>query len=106
MEDVRRREFEELPSRFSSAFFFDDENEARGYQITHASFHLLYEVELIDPSAVVHRADYRTNIPDGIESLDWCRRYWRGIHVEPDSSGRKCTELLAATGLKIIRIIE
>jgi hypothetical protein len=105
MEDVRQREFPNLPSRWSSSFFFDSQLEARGYQAAHAQFLILYEVELVDPLAAIHRADYRRNVPNATASLDWCRAYWRGEHFAADAEGRHCTELLAETPIRVLRVV-
>jgi hypothetical protein len=105
MEDVRQKEFPDLPSRWSSSFFFDNESEARGYQAAHAAFLILYEVELVDLRAAIHRADYRRNVPNATPSLDWCRAYWRGEHFAAEADGRRCTELLAETPIRVVRVV-
>ncbi|WP_052731806.1 hypothetical protein [Devosia geojensis] len=103
MEDVRANEFAHLPSRLEAAFFFDDVHEAKHYADADNSrrLMLLYQVELVDNRATLHRTDWRNNVPDGHLSLDWIRRYWLG-EMLPPINGRECRELLATTPLRIV----
>lgn len=103
LEDVRHRQFPLLPSRLSCSYFFDDVSEATEYQKNNAYFLILYEVQLVDPSVPIHRADYRCVQPDNSLSLNWCQHYWQGLSAGPHPSGLSCTELLAVTPLRIIQ---
>ncbi len=108
-EYVREREFSDKPSRLTSLFFFDDENEARFYANSDGRQHTMipYEVELVDPSAAKHTSDWRSLQPrNPLVNLDWVRGYWAGQMLPPhvdDVWTAECREVISATAARIIR---
>jgi hypothetical protein len=91
-------------SEIPSSFFFDDVEEARFYKLAQ-NIHtlILYEVELVDPTATQHRTDWRNISPSGNLDNDWTRRYWASIFQPPHQpTGRQCREVFAVTALKVI----
>ena len=107
VEYVRRLEFSDKPSRLLSTFFFDDEKEARFYAISDGrqTTMIVYEVELIEPGATCHIADWRSVAPRGGIDLEWAREYWLGTFQPPHQSGAVCRELVAITPVKVLRQI-
>jgi hypothetical protein len=105
LEYVRRMEFADKPSRLMSAFFFDDENEARFYASSDGRHTMMisYEIELADGAAPRHVGDWRSVQPRGSIDLKWARDYWLGAFQPPHQSGAVCRELVAITSLKIVR---
>lgn len=104
LERIRQAEFRSLPSRFESVFFFSSRAVADGYRVVAGSALLLmYEVELLDPGAPQHEADWKGTGPyDG--DGEWARRYWRG-DVMPDRPalpGTLSREMLAVTPLRVL----
>jgi hypothetical protein len=105
LERIRETEFRNLPSRRDCIFFFDDEAEAEFYGAARGekSFMILYEVELVDPTAIRHEADWKGTGP--YDNDEWARRYWRG-EVMPGrgpAPAPLCREVLAVTPLRIMR---
>lgn len=94
LEEVRQNSFPHLPSRLECAFYFDDIAQAihfaneqaqkdNGHLVGHSQ--ILYQVELDNPTAPHHEADWRDVKPffpydmkNDPLNLDWCRRYWLG----------------------------
>src|SRR5258708_40207614 len=75
-DDQRSRNFASLPSRFEASLFFDDIGEARFYRnVQNLQTHILYEVDLVDPSAPQHRTDWRNISPHGNLDNDSTRLY-------------------------------
>jgi hypothetical protein len=106
LEDVRSREYPALPSRLKCAFFFGELKEAEVYwhrDHQTRSMMLLYEVELTEPGAIIHASDWRNVDPNGFLNFDWARRYWMGAMLPPNEMGNRYEELLAVTGLRIVR---
>ena len=105
MEQIRQAEFPSLPSRWDCIFYFEDLIEAKFYQTSLGAncILLLYEVEIVDPSAPKHVADWKGTGP--YDSDEWARRYWRG-DVMPGRGPAPiplCREALAMTPLRIVR---
>ena len=107
IEDVRRGEFPDLPSRLACIFAHDEGQIARSWLPPGAinATHFIYEVELVDVSAPTHRA--ALNLMSAINrfsaSEPFCslterlaRAYWRGddIHIP---------EIVIASPLRILR---
>jgi hypothetical protein len=107
LEQMRQVEFPSLPSRLQCVFFFPSKVAAETYRATlRNSFHLMYEVELVDPNAPQHEADWKGTGPYQSDG-EWARRYWRG-DVMPDRQGLPgglSREMLAVSPLRIIRPI-
>jgi hypothetical protein len=105
-EDIRAREFVDKPSRLDCAFFFDSPETVDLYRrMDPARFGTMiaYEVELLDPGAPQHRADWRSATdPQGPLGLDWIRDYWRGV-MRPAIDGVECREVLARTSMRIVQ---
>jgi hypothetical protein len=105
-EQVRRDIDPALPGRLDSCFMFEKLADAQaGLQLLGFNFNLLYEVQLVDASAPVHRADiglinaaYRFDQPLRAfwpKVHDLARSYWGGaIATTP--------ELLTASPLRIV----
>jgi len=109
LEHLRATEFPDKPPRLMSSFFFDSEDEARFYGISDGrqTTMIPYEVELIDPLAPRHTADWRAVSPAGTVDSDWSRTYWLGTSPPPPPQhpGIACREVIAVTPLKIVRPI-
>jgi hypothetical protein len=108
LERIRQAEFSALPSRFESVFFFSSKAAADKYRVMPGSALLvMYKVELLDPSAPQHEADWKGTGPyedDG----KWARRYWSGdvMPDRPGLPGALSREMLAVTALRVIRRVE
>jgi hypothetical protein len=96
MEHVRQTLFGHLPSRLDCAFFFDDLGEAQFYRGSDPSRHmmLLYEVEIVDRTAIQHRTDYRNASPSGELGLSWAVDYWAG-NMKAPAGAALCQETLS-----------
>ena len=105
LERVRAAEFSHLPSRWDAAFFFDNAAEAALYQSAAGarSVMVLYDVELVDPQATRHEADWKGTGP--YDSDEWARRYWRGDVMPGRGPAPRpmCREVLAVSPLRIIQ---
>lgn len=107
LEHIRQASFPDLPSRLDSAFFFDDENEARFYANSDGRelTMLPYEVELLDPQAPRHTGDWRNVAASGPLDLTWADRYWRGQMLPPFQNGQwtaVCREIIAVTPMRVV----
>ena len=104
LERIRQAEFSHLPSRWECVFFSETLAEAEYYGAARGKTPMiLYEVELVEPNAPKHVADWKGTSPytDGDE---WARRYWRG-DVMPGrgpAPAPLCREVLAVTALRIL----
>jgi hypothetical protein len=105
LETIRVAEFPMLPSRFDCIFYFATATEAEFFRSSRGTTNplILYEIELVDPTAPQHEADWKGTGP--YDSLEWARRYWRGDFmpgrgIPPEAS---CRETLAVTPLRIVR---
>lgn len=105
MEHIRASEYPGRPSRLNCAYFLDNERTARAYQAQHAPFSLLYEVEPLDRSVNMFRANYDANQPDHMPTLDWCRRYWMGDIFPVPHDGITRIEILAVTPLRVVGLL-
>jgi hypothetical protein len=108
LEYVRQQEFSDKPSRMTSSFFFDDEFEARFYAISDGRQNAMiaYEVDLLEPMAPQHVADWRGINPSGAVDLEWARSYWLGNFLPPHNTGTglaACREVVANTALRIVK---
>lgn len=107
LEHILRTEFPHLPCRWDCVFFFKNATEAKLYNATIGakSLLILYEVELTNPHARQHVADWKGTGP--YDNDEWARRYWRG-DIMPGRGpvpGPLCREVLAVTSLRIVRDI-
>jgi hypothetical protein len=101
LEDIRQREFPKKPSRLSSSFCLESLQEAQFYRDNLAGrYHVIYEVELVDPGCNQHRADYNKVSPLMSEMAarmeDVARAYWMGTNIERP-------EIVADTALRLIQ---
>jgi len=66
---------------------------------------ILYEVELVEPCAPRHFADWKGTGP--YDSDEWARRYWRGDTMpgRGPASGPQYREVLAVTPVRVLREI-
>lgn len=108
LEHVRQASFPSSPSRLESAFFFDDENEARFYANSDGrEFTMVpYEVELLDPAAPRHASDWRNVVASGPLDLTWAHQYWQGQMLPPfqgDLWAAACREMIAITPMRIVK---
>ncbi|SIO57771.1 DUF2441 domain-containing protein [Paraburkholderia phenazinium] len=87
LERVRQEQFANLPSRFDCSFAYLDKATA-SHNISPSLF--LHEVELVDPNAIRHIADfnainYGTGYPRNESFLDWAEKiahvYWSGRDI-------------------------
>lgn len=100
LEQIRATEFSDKPSRLSSAFCLETLEEAHFYRDNVAGrTQIVYEVELVDPNANRHRADYNKVQPQPSDVAsrmeDVARDYWRGENIQRP-------ELVVATALRVI----
>jgi hypothetical protein len=108
LEHIRINEFSAKPSRLLSIFLLGDQTEARFYAASDGrqSTMLAYEVELLDPAAPTHSADWRHVAPEGELNLDWARAYWRGAHFPRLVEGEwdvECREIICASAARVLR---
>jgi Protein of unknown function (DUF2441) len=107
LERIRQAEFPHLPSRFDCIFFFASRVEADHYDAIQNQQRLLvlYEVEMLNPNATTHDADWKGTGP--YDSEEWARRYWRGDIMPGRGPAPEalCRETLAVTSLRILRRI-
>ncbi|WP_102225185.1 hypothetical protein [Acidimangrovimonas sediminis] len=104
LEGVRAAEFPNRPSRWECVFFFSTPEEARLYAqcgFAPRPAHL-YDVELVEPMAPRHNADWKGTGPYDHEA-DWARRYWRGDLLRFDGSGTFYREELSLSPLRVLR---
>jgi hypothetical protein len=107
LEEIRKAEFPDLPSRLECIFYFRSRAEAELYRMllaTNARLMVLYEVQLLDPYVPQHVADWKGTGPYD-ESKEWARRYWRG-DIMPDQGpkpGPLCRETLAVVPLRVLQ---
>lgn len=108
LERIRQEEFPSLPSRLESVFFFSSKAAADVYKlVSGGAFLLMYEVEILYPSAPQHEADWKGTGPYESDG-EWARRYWRG-DVMPDRPalpGALAREMLAVTPLRVISRVD
>jgi hypothetical protein len=108
LEHIRGVSYPQKPSRLDALFFFDDETEARFYAASdgrHVTM-MVYEIELLDASAVRHTADWRNVSGRGPLNLDWASEYWQGVYLPPHPDPAwpvACREVLAVSQARILR---
>ena len=80
LEDARLTRWPERPSRLRCAFVCITELEARLYQAASVRFHVLHEVDLVDPNAVPFETSWELVKPENTGPMrnDWCDAYWSG----------------------------
>jgi Protein of unknown function (DUF2441) len=100
LEEIRKAEFPNLPSRLECAFVIDQLDEAQYYIANFARLALLYEVALIDNNFPTHEADWKGTGPYD-QSNDWARRYWRGDVMPHPETHFKLRERLTLSRLRI-----
>lgn len=96
----------ELPSRLDSCFVFEDVHQAHAMKASMGfHFNLLYEVELVDANARVHRADL--GLINACYRSEPNRLFWDKVHDAACSywSGAIGTipELLTLSPIRILR---
>ena|SRR5437868_8328196 len=103
-ESIRAAEFPNLPSRLSCAFAFEVLDHANQYRSNFSPWNPLYEVELVDESAPIHRAAFNlivfpaaqvTFVPVAVELA---RKYWSGAEVQ-------IVEILTRSALRVKRMV-
>jgi hypothetical protein len=103
-ESIRAAEFPNSPSRLSCAFVFETLEHANQYKNQFSPWNPLYEVELVNPDAVSHRAAFNLIkfVGDQTEFLPvvvaWARSYWRGEQIE-------VPELLTTSALRVKHMV-
>lgn len=103
-ESVRASEFPALPGRLSSAFVFESLEHANQYRNNFSPWGMLYEVELVEPSALLHRGGFNlVTFPPPVTEFvpvtaQFARSYWRGENIE-------VVELLTKSPLRIKGIV-
>ncbi|MFT3850907.1 MAG: DUF2441 domain-containing protein [Propionivibrio sp.] len=99
-ESIRVSEYSDLPSRLSCAFAFETLDHANEYKSNFSPWNPLYEVELVDAAASVHRAGFNlvafppanTEFVPVVVGL--ARKYWRSEEIE-------VTEILTKSALRV-----
>lgn len=110
LEDVRSREFPNLPSRLQSAFYFDTLERAAAYRQHQNMRHVnLYEVDRVTADTVEARVDFRRVTPVGPLGFDWARSYWRGEAFPTDRlngvDSNLYVETLSVSALRVVRLV-
>ena len=103
IENIRIKEFLSKPSRFDGVFACPTIDSAKLYRDKHAPTNLIYEIEILDPTAARHDGDYETCIKGfvGINSMQQnARTYWNG------TNNNNAPEILTLSPIKIIRQLE
>ena len=100
-EAVRGATFPHLPSRLSCAFVFEERTHAEQHAAQFSPWHFLYEVELVAPTALQHRAGFNflSWPPTGTrfisEIMQRAIPYWSG-------QGIQVPEVITMSGLRIL----
>ena len=99
-EDVRKRSFENAPSRLRSIFLCVSEGDINAFRKQFRPFDLCYEVELVDPGSSLHQGSWtgaNLSPTDTWETLEnKAKTYWTG-----NPSGD--VEILTQSGIRIIK---
>lgn len=97
---MRRERYGSKPSRFESLFVCPTESGLRQFVTRHRSFDILYEVELVDPTAPRHEGDWSLfglhEKDDYAAVREKALRYW-------GSSPSGNEELITTSSLRIVR---
>jgi len=103
-EAIRASEFPDLPSRLSSAFVFENLQDALHHINNTTPSSLLYRVELVEPSAASHRGcmNQVSFPPEEIEALpafvEKARAFWSAKVIE-------VPEILTKSALRVIEVV-
>lgn len=103
-ESIRASEYPEQPSRLSCAFAFESLDHANQYKNNFSPWNPIYEVELVDSEAPLHRAGFNlVTFPAAHDefvpvTVDLARKYWRGEEIE-------AVEILTASPLRVKSLI-
>ncbi len=100
-EIVRVKEFNGKPSRRDCVFCCESEVDARRFAANHdRATNLIYEVELVDPNALVHKTNYElVSVEAGPSKWgDLARSYWSDGHTEN-------IEVICGGAIRIVRFV-
>ncbi|WP_170469035.1 hypothetical protein [Ruegeria arenilitoris] len=100
-ETVRAKEFSGKPSRQDCVFCCESEADARRFAEIHGrATNLIYEVELVDQSALVHKTNYELiDFEAGPTKWDeLARSYWSDGHTEN-------IEVICGGAIRIVRFV-
>lgn len=103
-ESIRVSEFPNLPSRLSCAFAFEDLDHANQYRSNFSPWNPLYEVELVDELAPMHRAAFNLIVFPAAQgafvpaSVELARKYWNGAEIQT-------VEILTKSALRVKHMI-
>jgi hypothetical protein len=100
LEEVRKVEFPNVPSRFECAFVIDDLPEAQYYVSKASPISLVYQVTLVDQGAPSHVSDWKGTGPYD-HTKEWARRYWRGDVMPHPETHLKLRERLTLSRLRV-----
>lgn len=117
LEQIRSREFPMKPSRLSACFACASEEIARGYRVLMAArtkeiaWQALYSVNMVDPLAPRHCADYntveplpqRTETPEEAARLYWSSKLWTTV---ADAPGLRCEEIVTYSALEVLSLLD
>lgn len=118
LEDARVARFDHRPSRLQSAFVFLTLTEARDFRRLIAGFqqHILYRVDLEDPTARSHVTNSRLCAPQGTLRANWGDVYWMdyeaqataipGIDWAAATGGLQLREMLTLSQLRVKERLE
>jgi hypothetical protein len=100
LENIRKEQFPEKPSRLDAIFVCPTEQDARDYmQNTQKNTEVIYEVKVIDKSAALHYGDYGQVSPmeNYLESIEPCAiQYWKGNNIN-------LPEVLIGSNIQVVR---
>lgn len=104
LEQRRREQYIERPSRLTSAFYFERLHDALLYSITHdfgwQGMMILYEVELAIPNLPTHRGNHQLLPRDPTEQqID---EYWSGMAAPPSQGPAVAIETLSESPLRVL----
>lgn len=101
-ENVRLQEYPDRPSRFEIVFLCPNLDSLLNFvRITNRSYDLLYEVELVDPSAKGFETNWSLLPPNRVTMAaveEAARRYW-----DPQDVDDNVKEVLVESDIRIIR---
>jgi len=110
-EAFRQQRFPNKPSRLSSTFHTDNIATARAYRNQLTPGDTIYEVELVDPAAPVHRGNIHAvqGYPDqGMSQEHVFNGYWTGTvdFSVAEYPGVVWDEFVSPSPLRVLRIVE
>jgi hypothetical protein len=103
-ETIRATLYPHLPSRLSCCFVFESLEHANHYASNSSPWNSLYEVELVTPTAAMHRAGFNlvSLPPADVEFLPvvtaLARAYWAGQRIE-------AAEIITESPLRIVHLV-